>query len=51
MLAGVGAFREVSWLAIRTLIIPGVLILIATRFMGPMPTPEDEGRGRHGLGT
>jgi hypothetical protein len=50
LLAGVVAFRDISWLAVRTLILPAVLILIATPFMGPMPTPEDEGKVRRGLG-
>jgi hypothetical protein len=46
LLVGLTAFDTIGWLAIRTLLIPAVLILIATPFLGPMPTPEEEGVSR-----
>jgi hypothetical protein len=50
LLAGVGAFGGINWLAIRTLVIPALLILAATPFLGPMPSPEEEGQRRKALG-
>jgi hypothetical protein len=50
LLAGLLAFDHIGWLAVRALVIPAVLILLATPFLGPMPTPEEEGMTRHGLG-
>jgi peptidoglycan/LPS O-acetylase OafA/YrhL len=47
LLAGLLAFDGIGWLAIRTLVIPAVLILLATPFIGPMPTrAEEEGSVR-----
>jgi hypothetical protein len=50
LLAGLTAFDHIGWLAVRMLILPAVLILAATPFLGPMPTPEEEGVPRRGLG-
>jgi hypothetical protein len=50
LLGGVGAFGGINWLAIRTLVIPALLILAATPFLGPMPSPEEEGQRRKALG-
>jgi hypothetical protein len=46
LLAGLLAFDTIGWLAVRTLLIPAVLILAATPFLGPMPSPEEEGERR-----
>lgn len=51
LLSGLLAFSELSWLAVRSLLIPGLLILAASPFVGPMPSPEEEGMRRHGLGS
>lgn len=51
LLAGLLAFDNIGWLAFRTLILPAVLILLATPFLGPMPTPEEEGMARRSLGS
>lgn len=48
LLAGMLAFDAIGWLPIRMLGIPAVLILIATPFLGPMPSPEEEGVRRSG---
>jgi hypothetical protein len=32
------------------LVVPAVLILAATPFLGPMPTPEDEALAREAIG-
>jgi hypothetical protein len=50
LLAGVMAFGGINWLAIRTLVIPALLILAAAPFIGPMPSPEEEGGSRKALG-
>jgi hypothetical protein len=50
LLAGLLAFDTIGWLAMRTLVLPAVLILAATPFLGPMPTPEQEGMPRKALG-
>jgi purine-cytosine permease-like protein len=50
LLAGLLAFDTIGWLAIRSLLIPAVLILIAAPFVGPMPSPEEEGSPRRPLG-
>jgi hypothetical protein len=50
LLAGLLAFDTIGWLAIRSLLIPAILILIAAPFMGPMPSPEEEGSHRRPLG-
>jgi hypothetical protein len=47
LLLGLAAFDTIGWLAVRMLVIPAVLILIATPFIGPMPSPEEEGKTRH----
>jgi hypothetical protein len=50
MLAGLFAFSGLTWLSIRALGIPGLAVLMAAPFMGPMPSPEEEGaRGRNPL--
>jgi hypothetical protein len=46
ILLGLRSFDTIGWLAIRTLLIPGILILAAMPFLGPMPTPEEEGSTR-----
>jgi hypothetical protein len=46
LLAGLTAFDTIGWLAVRSLVIPAVLILAAAPFLGPMPTPEEEGKPR-----
>jgi hypothetical protein len=50
LLAGLVAFDTIGWLAIRMLVLPAVLILAATPFIGPLPTPEDEGMPREAIG-
>jgi hypothetical protein len=50
LLAGLLAFETIGWLAARTLLIPALLILAATPFIGPMPAPEEEGSARRSLG-
>jgi hypothetical protein len=50
LLAGLLAFDTIGWLAIRSLLIPAVLILMAAPFVGPMPSPEEEGSTRRPLG-
>lgn len=46
LIGGLLAFHSIGWLAVRALLIPAILILGAAPFMGPMPTPEDEGQPR-----
>jgi hypothetical protein len=46
LIAGMFAFAEINWVAIRMLAIPGLLILVAAPFVGPMPSPEEEGTRR-----
>jgi hypothetical protein len=50
LLAGLTAFGSITWLAVRMLVIPAILILAATPFIGPLPTPEEEGVPREALG-
>lgn len=50
LFAGLLAFDTIGWLAIRMLVLPAVLILAAAPFLGPMPTPEDEGMPREAIG-
>lgn len=46
VLSGFFAFRTVTALAALSLGVTGLAFLAAAPFMGPMPTPEDEGRHR-----
>jgi hypothetical protein len=50
LFAGLIGFRAFGTLAWSTVIIPGLIMLVAIPFLGAMPTPEDEGQVRHGLG-
>jgi hypothetical protein len=50
LLAGLIGFRVLGTLAWSTVLIPGIIMLLAIPFMGPMPTPEQEGQVRHGVG-
>jgi hypothetical protein len=50
LFAGLLGFRAFGTLAWGTLIIPGFVMLLAIPFLGPMPTPEEEGQIRHGWG-
>jgi hypothetical protein len=46
MLAGLFAFGGLTWLSVRALGIPGLAVLLAAPFIGPMPSPEEEGARR-----
>lgn len=46
LLLGLRAFDEIGSTAIRNIIIPATLMLVAAPFFGRMPSPEEEGRGR-----
>lgn len=46
MLAGMFAFGGVSWLSVRALGLPGLAVLLSAAFIGPMPSPEEEGVDR-----
>lgn len=50
LLIGLFAFDRINWMAVRTLIIPAILLLGAAPFLGAMPSPEQEGKRRRGLG-
>jgi hypothetical protein len=50
LLAGLFGFRAWGTLAWGTLIIPGIIMLLAIPFMGPLPTPEQEGQIRKSPG-
>jgi hypothetical protein len=43
MLAGVFVTDGGSWLTLRALGIPGLAVLLAAPFVGPMPSPQEEG--------
>ena len=40
LLVGLAAFRDFGWRAWLTMVLPGVLLLAAARFIGPMPAPK-----------
>lgn len=46
LLGGLLVFRQLGWVSLVTVGLPGVLLLIAAPFVGPMPTPEEEGKRR-----
>jgi hypothetical protein len=46
LLSGVALFPGIGTTVTITLIVPGALLLLASPFVGPMPTPEEEGRRR-----
>jgi hypothetical protein len=46
ILSGFLAMRELTPLAIVSMGLSGLALLAASFFMGPMPTPEDEGQRR-----
>ncbi len=46
LLAGLAGFDEIGGIALRNIILPAVIMLVALPFFGRMPTPEDEGRQR-----
>jgi hypothetical protein len=50
LLAGIIGFQQLGTLAWGTVVIPGIIMLLAIPFLGPLPTPEDEGQVRHGIG-
>jgi hypothetical protein len=50
LLAGLVGFRVFGTLAWSTLLIPGIVMLLSVPFLGAMPTPEQEGQVRHGMG-
>jgi hypothetical protein len=50
LIIGLLGFRAFGTLAWGTMIIPAIIMLLAIPFLGPMPTPEEEGQVRHGLG-
>jgi len=50
LFAGLIGFRVLGTLAWSTVLIPGLIMLVAIPFLGAMPTPEDEGQVRHGMG-
>jgi hypothetical protein len=51
LFAGLLGFRAFGTLAWGTMLIPGLIMLLAIPFLGPMPTPEQEGRPREALGS
>lgn len=51
LLTGLFAFDPINWMAVRTIIIPAILLLGAAPFVGPMPSPEQEGKRRRALGS
>lgn len=51
ILSGFLALSEVTLLAAISLGVTGLVMLVAGVLMGPMPTPEDEGQRRTGLGS
>lgn len=46
LLTAVFAFESIDLRTVLTIILPGVLLLGATPFLGPMPSPEEEGMRR-----
>ncbi len=46
LLFGLTAFETFRWHAIVFLLLPGLAMLAAVPFFGPMPTPEEEGKTR-----
>jgi hypothetical protein len=46
VLSGFFGMREVTPTALLSIGLSGVVLLIAAGFLGPMPTPEDEGKRR-----
>jgi hypothetical protein len=50
LLIGLFGFRAFGTLAWGTLIIPALLMFAAIPFMGPLPTPEQEGQTRRSPG-
>ena len=49
-LSGLGSLERITLLAMFSLGIPGLALLMASVFAGQMPTPEQEGKVRTGLG-
>ena len=41
LLAGLGGFTEFGWIAVRSIVIPAVLMAVGLPFFGRMPTPEE----------
>lgn len=46
LIATLFAFERVGWLGVVTLALPALALLVATPLVGPMPSPEEEGRER-----
>lgn len=46
LLVGVFLFERITVSAFSRIIVPAILMLLAAPFIGPMPTPEEEGRSR-----
>jgi hypothetical protein len=46
LLAGFFALREITVLSVVSLGLPALAMLVAAGFVGPMPTPEEEGKPR-----
>lgn len=46
LLGTLTAFTRIHWLPIVALLVPGLALLAAAPFVGPMPSPEEEGRRR-----
>lgn len=46
LLLGLFALRTVDARAVLVLVLPALLLFAATPFLGPMPTPEEEGKWR-----
>jgi hypothetical protein len=47
-LLGLLTFRVWDWVVLVTVLIPGLLLAVATPFFGPMPTPEEENAAARG---
>jgi hypothetical protein len=46
MLSAFGALQEVTLFAALSIGLTGLTLLVGAWFVGPMPTPEDEGKRR-----
>lgn len=46
LLVGVFVFEGLTTTAVTRVIVPALVLLAAAPFIGPMPTPEEEGRTR-----
>ena len=42
----IGAFQELTFGGFLTVLLPAIILLAMVPFIGPMPTPEEEGKRR-----